>query len=57
MKEQYSLDTVLEIVMYIDINEEESTPFLGHSIDVIDFLYRTRTTTDLDIYRYNSYDG
>ncbi|MEQ9102859.1 MAG: DUF4279 domain-containing protein [Cyclobacteriaceae bacterium] len=57
LKEQYSLDTVLEIVMYIDINEEESTPFLGHSIDVIDFLYRTRTTTDLDIYRYNSYDG
>jgi hypothetical protein len=54
IKEQYALDTVLEIVMYIDINENQSTPFLGHNLKVIDFLHRTGTTTDVDIYRYNS---
>lgn len=54
LKDQYSLDTVLEVVMYIDINEEESTPFLGHNIEVINFLHGTGTTTDVDIYRYNS---
>ena len=54
LKERYNLDTVLEIVMYIDINEEKSTPFLGHNSEVINFLHQTGTTTDVDIYRYNS---
>jgi hypothetical protein len=54
LKDQYCLDTVLEVVMYIDINEEESTPFLGHNIEVINFLHGTGTITDVDILRYNS---
>jgi hypothetical protein len=57
LKEHHSLDTILEIVMYIDINEEQSTPYLGHNSEVINFLYRTGTTTDIDIYRYNSTNG
>lgn len=56
LKQRLNLDTVLEIVMYIDIKEEQSTPYLGHTSEVINFLHRTGTTTDVDIYRYNSAD-
>ncbi|MFY0592964.1 DUF4279 domain-containing protein [Roseivirga sp.] len=56
LKQRINLDTVLAIVIYIDVNEEQSTPYLGHSSEVINFLHRTGTTTDVDIYRYNSAD-
>jgi hypothetical protein len=45
---------VLEIVLYIDVNEEASAPSLGHDLRTINFLYRTQTRTDVDIYRYDS---
>ena len=54
LKSQFKLDSILEIVMYIDTNEEQSTPALGHDLKTIEFLYRTQTTTDVDIYRFNS---
>ncbi len=54
LKNQFNLDSVLEIVMYIDTNEEQSTPSLGHDLKTIEFLYRTQTKTDVDIYRFNS---
>lgn len=54
LKHQYNLDSVLEIVMYIDTNEEQSTPALGHDLKTIEFLFRTQTKTDVDIYRFNS---
>lgn len=54
LKNQYNLESVLEIVMYIDINEKQLTPSLGHDLKVIEFLYRTQTTTDVDIHRFNS---
>ena len=54
LKEKYHLASVLEIVMYIDTNPEESTPALGHDLKTIQFLYLTQTITDVDIYRYNS---
>lgn len=54
LKNQFQLDSVLEIVLYIDSNSEQSTPALGHDLKTIEFLYRTKTTTDLDIYRFNS---
>lgn len=54
LKEQYNLESVLEIVLYIDMNEEQSTPALGHDLKTIEFLYRTQTRTDVDIYRFNS---
>jgi hypothetical protein len=54
LKSQFQLDSVLEIVLYIDTNEDNSTPALGHDLRTIEFLYRTGTTTDVDIYRFNS---
>lgn len=54
LKNQFDLDSVLEIVMYVDTNEEKSTPALGHDLKTIEFLYRTQTKTDVDIYRFNS---
>ncbi len=54
LKKQFKLDSVLEIVLYIDTNEDNSTPALGHDLKTIEFLYKTNTTTDIDIYRFNS---
>jgi len=54
LKEQLRLETVLEIVMYIDTNKEQSTPFIGHNLETIEFLHKTGTTTDVDIYKYDS---
>ena len=54
LKNQFDLDSVLEIVMYIDTNEEQSTPALGHDLKTIEFLHRTQTKTNIDIYRFNS---
>lgn len=54
LKRQYQLTSVLEIVLYIDTNEDNTTPSLGHDSKTIEFLYRTKTTTDVDIYRFNS---
>lgn len=54
LKKQFQLSSVLEIVLYIDTNENNSTPVLGHDLRTIEFLYRTGTTTDIDIYRFNS---
>jgi len=54
LKTELHLESVLEIVMYIDTNPETSTPALGHDLKTIEFLYRTKTTTDVDIYTYNS---
>jgi hypothetical protein len=54
LKKQFELESTLQIVLYIDMNEEKSTPTLGHDIRTISFLYATQTETDVDIYRYNS---
>ena len=54
LKRRFQLDSVLEIVLDIDTNEAVSTPALGHDLRTIEFLYRTGTTTDIDIYRFNS---
>jgi hypothetical protein len=54
LKSEFKLDSVLEIVIDIDINPEKSTPALGHDLKTIEFLYLTKTITDVDIYRFNS---
>lgn len=54
LKKKYNLTSILEIVLDIDINPESSTPALGYDVDTIEFLYKTKTTTDVDIYRYDS---
>ena len=54
LKRDLDLTSVLEIVMDVDTNQEQSTPALGHDLRTIEFLYKTKTTTDVDIYRYDS---
>lgn len=54
LKNQFYLDSVLEIVIYIDTNEEQTTPSLGLDLKTIEFLYKTQTKIDFDIYRFNS---
>jgi hypothetical protein len=54
LKKTYDLNSVLQIVLYVDTNEEESTPILGHELKTIEFLFKTETKTDIDIYRFDS---
>ena len=54
LKKEFNLTSILETVLYIDENQEVSTPVIGHDLNVIEFLYRTNTETDVDIYRFNS---
>lgn len=54
LKKQFSLNSALVIVLWIDTNEDNSTPSLGHDFKTIEFLYRTESTTSVDIYRFNS---
>jgi len=56
LKKELNLDSVLEIVLDIDTNPDKPTPAIGHDLKTIDFLYRTQTITDVDIYRFNSSD-
>ncbi|MBI1288397.1 MAG: DUF4279 domain-containing protein [Flavobacteriales bacterium] len=57
LKNEFDLYSVLEIVLYIDTNPEVSTPELRHSLSTIEFLCRTGTILDVDIYRYDSTDS
>lgn len=54
LKRQFQLVSTLEIVLYIDTNEARSTPALGYDGRTIEFLYKTGTTTDIDMYRFNT---
>jgi hypothetical protein len=54
LKREFNLSSILEIVLYFDCNDEVSTPAIGHNLKTIEFLYKTATETDVDIYRYNS---
>ena len=54
LKKELDLTSVIQIVMDIDFNPDESTPALGHDLKTIEFLYKTKTTTDIDIYRVDS---
>ena len=54
LKDKYQLDSVLQIILDIDINPDQSTPYLGHDLETIDFLFKTQTKTDVDIYRFDS---
>lgn len=56
LKQKYQLDSVLQIVLDIDMNPDQSTPYLGHDLETIDFLFKTKTKTDVDIYRFDSRD-
>ena len=56
LKEELNLHSVLEIVLEVDMNEQVSTPALGHQLRTLAFLHATQTCTDVDISRYDSRD-
>ena len=56
LKHKYQLDSVLQIVLDINLNPDQSTPYLGHDLETIEFLFKTQTETDIDIYRFDSRD-
>ncbi|MCL3782132.1 DUF4279 domain-containing protein [Prolixibacteraceae bacterium JC049] len=57
LKQKYELESVLQIVLDIDTNPEQSTPYLGHDLETIEFLFKTQTRTDVDIYTFDSRDN
>ena len=54
LKKELNLHSILEIVLDVDTNTDQPTPALGHDMKTISFLFHTNTTTDVDIYRFNS---
>lgn len=53
IKSELKLISILEIVLCINTNESISTPYFWHHSKTIEFLYKTWTTTDVDIYTFS----
>ena len=51
LKERLKLETRLQFVIDIDINPDESTPSFGLNKRTIDFLSRTNTDVNFDLYK------
>lgn len=51
LKEKLKLETRLQFVIDIDINPDSSTPYFGLNKRTIDFLGRTGTEVDFDLYK------
>lgn len=51
LKEKLNLATRLQFVIDIDINPDSSTPFFGLNKRSIDFLGKTGTEVDFDLYK------
>ncbi|AUC75229.1 DUF4279 domain-containing protein [Olleya sp. Bg11-27] len=51
LKEKYILTTRIQFVIDIDINPESSTPYFGLNKRTIDFLAKTGTEVDFDLYK------
>ena len=51
LKKQLRLTTRLQFVIDIDINPEASTPYFGFNKRAIDFLSKTDTEVDFDLYK------
>ena len=51
IKEKLGLTTRLQFVIDIDINPESSTPYFGLNSRTINFLNRTGTDVDFDLYK------
>ena len=49
--DEYQLISTLQTVICLAPDEDASTPVLGFNLDVIKFLYQTKTAIDVDIYR------
>ncbi|WP_452231536.1 DUF4279 domain-containing protein [Lacinutrix sp. MEBiC02595] len=51
LKEEFNLNTRIQFVIDIDINPDSSTPYFGLNKKTIDFLYKTGTEIDYDLYK------
>ena len=51
LKKELGLTTRLQFVIDIDINPEASTPYFGLNRRTIDFLSKTETEVDFDVYK------
>lgn len=51
LKSQLGLSTRLQFVIDIDINPDASTPYFGLNKRTIDFLSKTGTEVDFDVYK------
>ena len=51
LKEKLKLETRLQFVIDIDINPDSSTPYFGLNKRTIDFLARTKTEVEFDLYK------
>lgn len=51
LKNKYGLTTRIQFVIDIDINPESSTPYFGLNKKTIDFLAKTGTEVDFDLYK------
>jgi len=51
LKKEKNLETRLQYVIDIDIDPDSSTPYFPMSKRIINFLYKTQTTVDFDIYK------
>ncbi|TPG38182.1 DUF4279 domain-containing protein [Flavobacterium pectinovorum] len=51
LKDKLNLSTTIQFVIDIDINPDSSTPYFGLNKRTIDFLAKTETTVDFDLYK------
>lgn len=51
LKKEFNLNTRLQFVVFIDFNPNISTPYFGLDKRAIDFLGKTGTETDFDLYK------
>jgi hypothetical protein len=51
LKEQLSIETLLQFVIDIDIRPDSSTPYFGLNKRTINFLSKTNTEVDFDLYK------
>ena len=51
LKSKYGLTTRIQFVVDIDINPESSTPYFGLNKRAVDFLAKTGTEVDFDLYK------
>jgi len=56
LKKGFKLETHLQFVLDIDINPDSSTPFFGLNKRTIDFLNKTETEVDFDLYKADTID-
>ncbi len=51
LKSKYNLTTRIQFVIDVDINPEASTPYFGINRRTIEFLAKTGTEVDFDLYK------